>query len=156
MLMKNRVPLKSIPFVLLLLTLTACIGWIFYRITELGSLKNALLYLNGHEFTFEAPVFDPIKGPAASERIARFKFTNLSSTNVVVSGARPDCSCISVRSLPLKVPPYKSDWIPISYSTGNSASIRDNRTKPEDQKTVEFFVDREGSRYAQVVAFTPE
>lgn len=113
---------------------------------EFGSLKNALMHLNGHKFIVDPPQL--IRGTESDfkTRDMEFTITNLVGDELVISGVRSSCGCIQVPELPLTVP------------SRSSRSIRLRRGTPEKRRAeaVMFYVDIDGVRHSFQVAIPSE
>jgi uncharacterized protein YceK len=109
---------------------------------EFGSLKKALMYLNGHMFVVDQPQWDGDGSSDSGNRQMRFTITNLAGTELVVSGARSSCGCVQALSLPLSVPSH----------TSKSIVLRHNTPATRRTETVDFYADIENVRHSFRVA----
>ncbi|GHT23556.1 hypothetical protein FACS189419_07670 [Planctomycetales bacterium] len=108
------------------LLLSVYCGWsyCFY-----GDLYSGWLFLNGIHLKIIDKEIDLGTMNTGETRDASFRLQNVSGASVIVLGVHTCCDCLKVSSLPMKVMPYQSVIVPVTFSP-----------KPSQTGVVEQFV----------------
>lgn len=113
------------PAAVALLLLAGFFAWSEFRF---GSIRDGVAYCNGYLLVAGQPEVDlgPVKVGSCVGGCCYLK--NLTDVPVMVLGATPDCSCITVSGVPMRVAPHGSTKLPFVYCPrAGSGSRRETR-----------------------------
>ncbi len=112
-----------------------------WAIGEFGSVRNAVLYLNGHSIYFgHAEVVE--RNLVSGLGTLSVPVTNLSKAEVVITGATSSCSCVRPIGIPLVIRARSTGTVFMQFE------IPDSR----DAQLVTFYLDLGAKRQVLDVA----